>query len=77
MVAIDDDVVCARVDGVDDRELGRPDIDQRLGMALGGVRREHLAVDRLERQALRPDRSERRIDDVAGMRPVLLRAVDR
>ena len=60
VVAVDDDVVGAGVDRVDDRQPGRPDVEERLGVALAGLCGERLAIDRFERQALRPDRSERR-----------------
>ena len=77
VVAVDDDVEAAGVDRVDDRQPGRPLVEERLGVALVDACGERLAIDRLERQALRPDRPERRVEQVAGARPVVLGRVDR
>jgi hypothetical protein len=68
VVAVDDDVVGPGVDRVDDRQLGRADVEERLGVALAGPCGERLAIDRVEGQAQRPDRPEGRIEQVAGAR---------
>ena len=78
VVAVDDDVVGAGVDRVDDRQLGRPVVEERLGVALAGlVRRAPRGRSSSSARPMRPDRSEGRVEEVAGARPVVLRCVDR
>jgi hypothetical protein len=76
VIPVDHDVVRAGVDRVDDRELGRTDVEQRLGVALLRMGGQGVAVDRLDVEALRPDRPERRVDQVARAAPVLFRRLD-
>jgi hypothetical protein len=76
VVAIDDDVEATRGDGVDDRQAGRPVVDQGLGVALHRVLGQRLALDVLHGQALGPDLAERRADEVARELPVVLGGID-
>ena len=41
-------------------------------MTLGRVCGQRLAIERVDRETLRPDRTERGIEQVAGARPILL-----
>src|SRR6476661_7980039 len=72
MVAVDDDVEGTGIDGVEDREPNRSLIEQGLRVALAAVGRQRLAIKRDDRKPLRPDRPKRRIDEVAGVLPVVL-----
>ena len=58
-------------------KIGRPDVDQRLGVALARMCREHFAIDRFDGQALGPDRAEARVDELLGVGPVVLGRIDR
>ena len=75
MVAVDDHVEGAGVQGVDDRQSAGPLVDERLGVAPGGVRREGDRIDLGDCEPVSPNRPKGGIDDCGGGLPVVLGAL--
>ena len=72
MVAVDDDIERAGIEGVDHGDVAGPLVDKRLGVAAVRLSREDVGVDIANPEAVGADRTESRVDDGRRGGPIVL-----